>query len=669
MEKRLLVFLLLTIAWLFFWQSFFGPGTAPEPAPSSVSESNGGGGQRPAETAPLAAAQADLTADREAFLELRRGNFVARFSNRGAALTELRVKGFPNRVGLSAEEAADPANWSALIQEAGPSSAALAWGALRDPRLLDGRPVPGPELSALVPEQALWQHEWLAAPESGGGALPAEHDPALRAGIRFRVRLAGIELAKEVRLPSDEQRYDLDIVLRATGRAPNGELLSFFAPAAGLFTNEDSFYPDPVACRIVEQDGEHTVDDYSMASGAPQGPAWFEGIGSDQRLSAFGLFNKHFALLATPGAETLSSGALSQTGFESYAVRTAGAEQRPLYHDEGSRHWGFRSLALLRLKLDGSRTIELPFKLFAGPKSPAVFDSRPEYRAYGAIVDEFDFGGWFYSIFFAGPVAHVLLWFLELFGGMLGNYGLAIILLTLLVRTLLFPINRIQQVKMAAYGEQMKMIQPELQRLKEQYKDDPRQFSQKQLELMRKHGVTVPLGGCLPIFLQMPIFVGLFAALRSTILLRHEPFYLWIHDLSRPDALLSWEPVRFLFFTLDGLNLLPILMVVLWVLHQRMMPRPASMDPQQETMMKMMTFMPILFGFLLYSYASGLALYMITSSLLGIVEVRYIKKRWPIEEQVKRYQEKLALQRAKRLEFQKRIQELQKKNRRKGLPG
>ncbi|MBK9384526.1 MAG: membrane protein insertase YidC [Planctomycetes bacterium] len=668
MEKRLLVFLLLTIAWLFMWQSFFGPSAEREPAAPAVPSAATGELANASPTPPSAPAQADLLAEREAVLELRRGNFAARFSNRGGVLSALRVKGFGTKTGLTQEQLADPLYWSALVQEEGPLASGLRWSALRDPRLLEDRAAPGLELATFLPEQALWQHEWLAAPESGGAPLPAEHDPALRAGIRFRVRLAGIELTKDIRLPSDPARYDLEVVLRASGRAPNGELYTVFAPASGLFTNEDSFYPDPVACRIVEEEGEFTVDDSRMASGSAQGPEWFEGIGAEQRLAAFGIFNKHFALLASPGSETLGSGALAQTGFESYATRTAGAEQRRLQRG-GSAHWGFASLCLLRLKLDGTKTLELPFRLYAGPKSPAVFDARPEYKAYGAIVDEFDFGGWFYSIFFAGPVAHVLLWFLELFGGVLGNYGLAIILLTFLVRTLLFPINRIQQVKMAAYGEQMKRIQPELARLKEQYKDDPRQFSQKQLELMRKHGVTVPLGGCLPIFLQMPIFIGLFAALRSTILLRHEPFYLWIHDLSRPDALLSWEPVTLLFFTLEGLNLLPILMVVLWVLHQRMMPRPASMDPQQETMMKMMTFMPILFGFLLYSYASGLALYMITSSLLGIFEVRYIKKKWPIEEQVKKYQEKLALRRAKMLELRKRIEEAQKKNRRKGLPG
>ncbi|MBL8899392.1 MAG: membrane protein insertase YidC [Planctomycetes bacterium] len=668
MEKRLLVFLLLTIAWLFFWQSFFGPGPVQPPAVTPASDAPAGETSSAAAPSTPTPAQADVLAEREVELELRRGNFAARFSNRGGMLAELRVKGFGTKAGLSAEQLADPLYWSALVQSGGPLANALRWSALRDPRLLEDRAAPGLELATFLPEQALWQHEWLAAPEDGGAPLPPTHDPAQRAGIRFRVRLAGIELVKEIRLPSDPARYDLQIVLRASGRAPNGELYTVFAPAAGLFTNEDSFYPDPVACRIVVEDGDHTVDDYRMASGAAQGPEWFEGIASDQRLAAFGVFNKHFALLASPGEETLSSGALAQTGFESYATRTAGAEQR-LLQNSGSSQWGFASLSLLRLKLDGTKTIELPFRLYAGPKSPAIFDARPEYKAYGAIVDEFDFGGWFYSIFFAGPVAHVLLWFLELFGGVLGNYGLAIILLTFLVRTLLFPINRIQQVKMAAYGEQMKRIQPELMRLKEQHKDDPQQYSKKQLELMRKHGVTVPLGGCLPIFLQMPIFIGLFAALRSTILLRHEPFYLWIHDLSRPDALLSWEPVTLLFFTLDGLNLLPILMVVLWVLHQRMMPRPASMDPQQETMMKMMTFMPILFGFLLYSYASGLALYMITSSLLGIVEVRYIKKKWPIEEQVKKYQEKLALRRAKMLELRKRIEEAQKKNRRKGLPG
>jgi YidC/Oxa1 family membrane protein insertase len=135
----------------------------------------------------------------------------------------------------------------------------------------------------------------------------------------------------------------------------------------------------------------------------------------------------------------------------------------------------------------------------------------------------------------------------------------------------------------------------------------------------------------LPILLQFPVFIGLFAALRTSILLRHEPFILWVKDLSRPDALIDFGGplVDFpLISAVTSLNVLPLVMVFLWVWHQRSMPKPT--DPQQAQMMKMMTFMPIMFGIMLYNYAAGLSLYMITSSALGIFEQKVIKKHWPV---------------------------------------
>lgn len=665
MEKRLLVFLLLTILWFFAWQSFFGgPGQKEEPAGGGAPAA-GQQDPRRAEAPAEGGAQpvADLTAERAERFSLQRGNFHLGFSNRGAVLEELRLRGYGSRVGLSAGALEQPENWVPLVSSTGgAAAAALRWEAARDSRLGGGGEIP----AGFRPGEVLWTHRFLGGPETNWAPLPESHDPSARAGVRFVARLAGVTLEKEIRVPAEADRFDLEVLLRARREGAGPELRTNFFPCTGLFTNEDSFYPDPVACRIVRDGDDFEVDGDVKASGSPVGPALFEPMGGGARLVAFGLFNKHFALLARPGEEAFSAGVVAQTGYASYAVSTAGSEERPLESDPQARERGLAAVALLRFKPDAAWDFELPFRIYAGPKDSGVFASQPEYEPFAAIIDGFDFGGWFYSIFFAGPVAHLLLSILALFGAWFGNYGIAIILLTLLVRTVLFPVSRWQQIKMSAYGEQMKRIQPELQKLRERYKEDPRTLSQKQMEVMRKHGVSVPIGGCLPVLLQMPIFIGLFAALRTTILLRHEPFVAWIHDLSRPDALLSWEPVTFLFFKVGGLNLLPLLMVVLWVTHQRMMPRPASMDPQQESMMKMMTFLPILFGFMLYNYASGLALYMITSSLIGIIEVRFIKKRWPIEEAVKRYEERMADRRRKLDELRSRVEKAQKKQRRKG---
>ena len=132
---------------------------------------------------------------------------------------------------------------------------------------------------------------------------------------------------------------------------------------------------------------------------------------------------------------------------------------------------------------------------------------------------------------------------------------------------------------------------------------------------------------------RAPVFFGLFSALRTSFDLRQASFAGWISDLSRPDQLLQLDlqiPLLITTFDLTYFNLLPILMVIMWIWQQRGMPKPA--DEQAARMQKMMAFMPVLFGFMLYNYAAGLSLYMITQSTLGIVEQKLIKKIWPIDD-------------------------------------
>jgi YidC/Oxa1 family membrane protein insertase len=175
----------------------------------------------------------------------------------------------------------------------------------------------------------------------------------------------------------------------------------------------------------------------------------------------------------------------------------------------------------------------------------------------------------------------------------------------------------------------MKRIQPKIDELKERYKNDRAKLQKAQAELLQKEGAMPPLSGCLPIFLQIPVFFGLFAALRSNFDLRQAPFHLWIHDLSEPDRMFRIDVTLPLIGTVPYFNLLPPLMVGLWILQQRFMPKPS--DPQQARMQSMMMWMPVLMGFFLYNYAAGLSLYMITQSTLGIFELGVIKRFWPVD--------------------------------------
>ena len=261
-----------------------------------------------------------------------------------------------------------------------------------------------------------------------------------------------------------------------------------------------------------------------------------------------------------------------------------------------------------------------------------------EVQALGSVYE--DQLGW------ARSVSRVILWVLRKIHSVVGNWGWAIVILTFIVRLVLFPINRRSQRAMLAQQEGMNRVKPELDRLKKKHEDDPKKFMEAQMALFRREKVSmVPLGGCLPIFLQIPVFFGLFSALRASLDLRQAP-WLWVEDLSQPDHLVRFagegfsNPLGLISgccgasaSNITGFHILPILMIIAWVANSYFMPRPTSTSPEQEQMRKMMMFMPIMFGLFMYSYAAGLSLYWLTSSLLGLVETNVIKKIWPVTPQ------------------------------------
>jgi YidC/Oxa1 family membrane protein insertase len=259
------------------------------------------------------------------------------------------------------------------------------------------------------------------------------------------------------------------------------------------------------------------------------------------------------------------------------------------------------------------------YLVYAGPKAPEPFVQ--DCPAHQVVLDD-DLS--------VDSIAKALNNVLRFFHGLAGNWGVAIILLTLCVRAVLFPLNRRSQTAMARYQKKMKRVQPRLEEAKKRFEGEPQKLREAQARIMQEEGAFPPLGGCLPIFLQMPIFFGLFSALRTSFDLRQAPFFGWITDLSRPDQLLHLGIELPFLPSLEYLNVLPLLMVVLWVLQQMGMPKPA--DEQAARMQKMMMFMPVVFGLMLYNYAAGLSIYMITTSSCSILEQKVIKKLWPIDE-------------------------------------
>ncbi len=200
-----------------------------------------------------------------------------------------------------------------------------------------------------------------------------------------------------------------------------------------------------------------------------------------------------------------------------------------------------------------------------------------------------------------GIVAVPILRGLQFFYDFLPNYGIAIILLTLLIRTITFPL----QYKSFKSMKKMQTLQPELNRLKDKYKDNPQKMQKETMELFKRAGAN-PLGGCLPLILQMPIFFAFYKVLYEAVELVGAPFYIWIHDLSQKDPY----------------YILPVAMALSMVLQQKITPTTTT-DPTQK---KIMMIMPIVFGFIMKDLPSGLVLYIFVSTIFGMLQQMFVYK-------------------------------------------
>jgi YidC/Oxa1 family membrane protein insertase len=194
------------------------------------------------------------------------------------------------------------------------------------------------------------------------------------------------------------------------------------------------------------------------------------------------------------------------------------------------------------------------------------------------------------------------------------GYGWVIIVITFIIKTLFWPLTAASTRSM----KRMAALQPQMKALQEKYKDDPAKMNKKMMEFWKEHKVN-PMGGCLPMLLQMPVFIGFFYMIQTAIELRGAT-WLWVADLSKPDTLFFIPGLGFPF------NLLPLLMgaTMLWQSH--LTPPSPGMDPVQQKMMK---YLPLIFLFMLYNFSSGLTLYWTVQNLLSILQTKLTKAAEP----------------------------------------
>jgi YidC/Oxa1 family membrane protein insertase len=254
------------------------------------------------------------------------------------------------------------------------------------------------------------------------------------------------------------------------------------------------------------------------------------------------------------------------------------------------------------VNIQPNSSIDNKFVLYAGPSSIPVL--KELNCGFEATVDY----GWF------GGISKVMMAVMGFFHTVTHSWGFSIILLALLINIITFPLT----MKSFKSMQKMQELHPQMEQLKKQYKDSPDKLNKEIMELYRKYKIN-PLSGCLPILLQMPIFIALYAALLKSIELRNTSFF-WIKDLSAPDA------VR-LPFTLpligNSINILPLIMVAAMVVQQKISTKTmgsAVTAEQKEQQKIMLIVMPIVFGFMFYGMPSGLVLYWVVNTLLTMTE-------------------------------------------------
>ncbi len=356
----------------------------------------------------------------------------------------------------------------------------------------------------------------------------------------------------------------------------------------------------------------------NQEKGETQRNALEQSGGAVNRLAYIGVDTQYFASVLIPQND---KGEQRYAFWEGVAVGTKPDDKARLQLTNITSR-----LVSMKRTVAAGETLKHSFVLFAGPKRPSLLAQYgPEDYPGDVTLKSLIYYGWSIWSWFAVPLSQLL----HLFYAVVRNYGIAVIMLTVLVRLCMFPLSR----KQALNAQKMQELQPEMKRIAEKYKKELDKRSKAMQDLYRKHNYS-PLAGCLPMFIQLPIFIGLYRALMVDIELRQAPLIPGIHwcsNLAAPDMLLYWKDWLPILVGETGflgpyLNILPLMTVGLFVWQQKMfMPPPA--DDNAAMQQKMMQYMMIFMAFLFFKVPSGLCLYFIASSLWGIAERKILPKK------------------------------------------
>lgn len=417
-------------------------------------------------------------------------------------------------------------------------------------------------------------------------ALAAEGDfEIVDQGADF-VCFRNVGMTRRIRLSGD-YRLEVEEESAAASGLPAGLPVGVMSMGGGAndLLSVDSWTSDAKGGRVIHHGEEEPLESYLVASsGGCSGKKSAAGIPETSEVSVPGActwiaVKNRFFVTAVCGMSEMAS------GFKASITR-----------DTAVSDYVLKNVSATVDMAKGAKSRKYTF--FAGPKKQSLLWDL-------GMRDVMEFGMWRW-------VCYPMVWILNLFHSWIPSFGIGIILLTVLVRLVFWPLTHKSTVSMRRMSE----IQPKMKEIREKFKDNPQRLQQETWALYRDNKVN-PMASCLPMLVQIPVFIALFTVLRSAVELRYAPF-LWIADLSEPENLFPG------IFPFGGLNILPILMAVTMGLQSAL--TPSTGDKQQQLMMMIM--MPVMMLVMFYSFPSALSLYWTLSQVLSIVQMWYIRKRY-----------------------------------------
>ncbi len=547
MEKRMIVAIVLSIAVLIGYQYYFMPAQPPKAPQGTAQPGAAGGGAKDNAAEPMPGAPGPAPA-------------VAGVS--------------PSAAGGMAPRRAHPVRAIVVKTPRYTATITTEGGGIESFLLSAYKDVPGPAGKPLdiihsrgqrpLPLELVFDNAAPAFPERPVYASDSPGTVTVAAGQKKSVVLtwesaAGVKITREYVFSGD--RYDFEVSARVANGAAGSVKLRPGLALSQVFDGAlagDSYSFEGV----VVQTGK-TIERFDLKTIG-------KGKAGQVPIRWAAADAKYFSLIVVPDKEwTLESvGLLGEKGVR-------------LSADDGAA------------ALAPGESVRIAAKAFMGPKEYNLLEATA-----GNLEDLVDYG-WF--SFLAKP----LVWFMGATDRVTHNYGIDIIILTILIKVIFYPLTKKSMVSM----RKMQELGPIMAKLKEKYKDDRNRLNQETMNLYKTYNIN-PLSGCLPMLLQIPVFIALYKGLLVAIELRHAPFFLWIHDLSAPEHL--WD-IHVLGYTLP-IRILPLLMGVSMFVQQKMTPS-GGMDPAQQ---KVMLILPLIFTFMFWGFPTGLVIYWLVNNVLQI---------------------------------------------------